>query len=176
MTVVVVVLRGEEYHVVAAVTGHEFETPKAEHCPGLKRLLKIVHLELNGKVLPTHSWTPTWHANYRRFGPARTLNRLVNLMLHVPAQLDRCKMRHKREDEAYVILHRGARSKGYKLCKRGCGLEVNRLSWPPFPPCLLWEGLGIPFYRYKGMVQLYIWGCSYVLTWPAEKCLIPLEA
>jgi hypothetical protein len=49
-TVVVVVLRGEEYHVVAAVGGHELETPKAEHRPGLKRLLKIVHLELNEKV------------------------------------------------------------------------------------------------------------------------------
>jgi hypothetical protein len=50
MTIVVVVLRGEEYHVVAAVAGHELETPEAEHRPGLKRLLKIVHLELNGKV------------------------------------------------------------------------------------------------------------------------------
>jgi hypothetical protein len=55
MTVVVVVLRGEEYHVIAAVGGHELETPKAEHRPGLKRLLKIIHLELNGKVLPTRS-------------------------------------------------------------------------------------------------------------------------
>ena len=56
-TVVVVVLWGEEYHVVvvAAVGGHELETPKAEHYPGLKRLLKIVHLELNGKVLSTRS-------------------------------------------------------------------------------------------------------------------------
>jgi hypothetical protein len=49
-SVVVVVLRGEEYHVVAAVGGHELETSKAEHRSGLKRLLKIVHLELNGKV------------------------------------------------------------------------------------------------------------------------------
>jgi hypothetical protein len=49
-TVVVVVLRGEEYHVVAAVVGHELETPEAEHRPGLKRLLKTVHLELNEKV------------------------------------------------------------------------------------------------------------------------------
>jgi hypothetical protein len=55
MTVVVVVLRGEQYHVVAAVGGHELETPEAEHRLGLKRLLKIVHLELNGKVLSTHS-------------------------------------------------------------------------------------------------------------------------
>jgi hypothetical protein len=58
-TVVVGVLRGEEYHVVAAIVGHELEAPKAEHRPGLKRLLKIVHLELNGKVLPTRSRTPT---------------------------------------------------------------------------------------------------------------------
>jgi hypothetical protein len=54
----------------------------------------------------------------RRFGPARTLNRLVNLTLCVPAQMGRCKMKHKREDEAYIILHRGARSRGYKLCER----------------------------------------------------------
>jgi hypothetical protein len=53
--VVVVVLRGKEYHVVAAVRGHELEAPKAEHHPGLKRLLKIVHLELKGKVLSTRS-------------------------------------------------------------------------------------------------------------------------
>ena len=53
--VVVVVLRGEEYHVVATVGGHELETPKAEYRPGPKRLLKIIHLELNGKVLPTRS-------------------------------------------------------------------------------------------------------------------------
>jgi hypothetical protein len=48
-TVVVVVLRGEEYHVIATFAGHELETPEAEHRPGLKRLLKTVHLELNGK-------------------------------------------------------------------------------------------------------------------------------
>jgi hypothetical protein len=55
MTVVVVVLRGEQYHVVAAVEGHELETSEVEHRPRLKRLLKIVHLELNGKVLSTGS-------------------------------------------------------------------------------------------------------------------------
>jgi hypothetical protein len=27
-------------------------------------------------------------------------------------------MEHKREDEAYIILHRGARSSGYKCRKR----------------------------------------------------------
>jgi hypothetical protein len=51
MTVVVAVaLREEEYHVVAAVEGHELETPEAEQRPRLKRLLKTTHLELNGKM------------------------------------------------------------------------------------------------------------------------------
>jgi hypothetical protein len=54
-TVIVVVRRREQYHVVAAVVGHELETPEAKHRPGLKRLLKIVHLELNGKVSLTRS-------------------------------------------------------------------------------------------------------------------------
>ena len=86
-TVVVVVLRGEEYHVVAAVAGHELETPETEHRPGLKRLLKATHLELNGKVFVYTQRAPTWRANYRRFGPARPVNRPVNLLLHAPAQM-----------------------------------------------------------------------------------------
>jgi hypothetical protein len=74
-TVVVVVLQGEEYHVVAAVEGHELETPEAEHRPGLKRLLKTTHLELNGKVFVNTQQAPTWRANCRCFGPRGTLNR-----------------------------------------------------------------------------------------------------
>jgi hypothetical protein len=81
-TVVVVVLQGDEYHVVAAVVGHELETPEVEHRPGLKRLPKI-----NGKVFVNTQQAPTWCANCRRFGPARTLNRLVNLLLRVPTQM-----------------------------------------------------------------------------------------
>jgi hypothetical protein len=86
-TVVVVVLRGEEYHVVAAVEGHELESPKAKHHPWLKRLLKATHLELNRKVFVNTQQAPIWRANCRRFGPTRTLNRLVNLSLCVPAQM-----------------------------------------------------------------------------------------
>jgi hypothetical protein len=66
---VAVALRGEEYHVVAAVEGHELETPEAEHRLGLKRLLKTTHLELNGKVFVNTQQAPTWRANCRRFGP-----------------------------------------------------------------------------------------------------------
>jgi hypothetical protein len=72
--VVAVALRGEEYHVVAAVEGHELETPEAKQRPRLKRLLKTTHLELNGKVFVNTQQTPTWRANYRRFGPRGTLN------------------------------------------------------------------------------------------------------
>jgi hypothetical protein len=67
--VVAVALRGEGYHVVAAIEGHELETLEAEHRPGRKRLLKTTHLELNGKVFVNTQQAPTWHANYRRFGP-----------------------------------------------------------------------------------------------------------
>jgi hypothetical protein len=86
-TVVAVALRGEEYHVIAAVVGHELETPEAEHRPRLKRLLKATHLEFNGKVFVNTQQSPTWRANYRRFEPARTVNRPVNLSLRVPAQM-----------------------------------------------------------------------------------------
>jgi hypothetical protein len=39
-----------EYHVVAAVEGHELKTPETEHRPGLERLLETAHLELDGKL------------------------------------------------------------------------------------------------------------------------------
>jgi hypothetical protein len=48
--IVVVVRRRKEYHVVAAVEGHELETPKMELRPGLERSLETPHLELDGKL------------------------------------------------------------------------------------------------------------------------------
>jgi hypothetical protein len=86
-TVVAVALRGEKHHVVAAVAGHELETPEEEHRPGPKRLLMATHLELNGKVFVNTQRAPTWRANCRRFGPARSVNRLVNLLLRAPTQM-----------------------------------------------------------------------------------------
>jgi hypothetical protein len=73
--VVAVALRGEEYHVVADVEGHELETPEAEQRPGLKRLLETTHLELNGKVFVNTQQAPTWRAKCRRLGPRGTLDR-----------------------------------------------------------------------------------------------------
>jgi hypothetical protein len=67
--IVAVALRREEYHVVAAVEGHELEAPEAEQRPGLKRLLEATHLEINGKLFVNTQQAPTWRANCRRFDP-----------------------------------------------------------------------------------------------------------
>jgi hypothetical protein len=76
--VVAVALRGKEYHVVAAVEGHELETPETEQRPGLKRLLETTHLELDGKLFVNTQQAPTWRANCRRFDPGGSLDRRVN--------------------------------------------------------------------------------------------------
>jgi hypothetical protein len=85
--VVAVALQREEYHVVAAVEGHELETPEAEQRPGLERLLEATHLELNGKLFVNTQQAPTWRANCRRFDPGGSLDRRVKLSLRVPAQM-----------------------------------------------------------------------------------------
>src|SRR5688572_29453094 len=66
-TIVVVARQGKEYLVVTAVEGHELKTPETEHRPGLERLLKIAHLELDGKLFVKTQQAPTWRANCRRF-------------------------------------------------------------------------------------------------------------
>jgi hypothetical protein len=81
--IVVVARRGKEYHVVAAVEGHELKTPEMEHRPGLERLLKTAHLELDGKLFVNTQQAPTWRANCRRFDPGGSLDRRVNCR-HVP--------------------------------------------------------------------------------------------
>jgi hypothetical protein len=69
VAVVAVALRGKEYHVVAAVEGHELETPEMEQRPRLKRLLETTHLELDGKLFVNTQQSPTWRAKCRRFDP-----------------------------------------------------------------------------------------------------------
>jgi hypothetical protein len=64
--IVVVTRRWNEYHVVAAVEGHELKTPETEHRPGLERLLETAHLELDGKLFVNTQQAPTWRANCRR--------------------------------------------------------------------------------------------------------------
>jgi hypothetical protein len=67
--IVTVARRGKEYHVVAAVEGHELKTPETEHHPGLERLLETTHLELDKKLFVNTQQAPTWRANCRRFDP-----------------------------------------------------------------------------------------------------------
>jgi hypothetical protein len=108
VVVVAVVLRGKEYHVVAAVEGHELEAPKAEHHPGLKRLLETTHLELNGKLFVNTQQAPTWRANCRRFDLGGSLDRRVKLSLRAPAQMGWREMEHKGgKTAARVILRQG---------------------------------------------------------------------
>jgi hypothetical protein len=77
-TIVAVARRGKEYHVIAAVEGHELKTPETEHRPGLERLLETTHLELDGKLFVNTQQAPTWCANCRRFDPGGSLDRRVN--------------------------------------------------------------------------------------------------
>jgi hypothetical protein len=97
--VVAIALWRKEYHVVAAVEGHELETPETEQRPGLKRLLETTHLELNGKLFVNTQQAPTWRANCRRFDPGGggggPLDRRVKLSLRVPAQMGWREMEHK---------------------------------------------------------------------------------
>jgi hypothetical protein len=65
--IVAVARRRKEYHVIAAVEGHELKTPEMEHRPGLERLLETTHLELDGKLFVNTQQSPTWRANCRRF-------------------------------------------------------------------------------------------------------------
>jgi hypothetical protein len=73
--IVAVARRRKEYHVVAAVEGHELKTPEMEHRPGLERLLETTHLELDGKLFVNTQQAPTWRANCRRFNPRGSLDR-----------------------------------------------------------------------------------------------------
>jgi hypothetical protein len=77
--IVVVARRWKEYHVVAAVEGHELKAPETEHHPGLERLLETAHLELDGKLFVNTQQAPTWHANCRRFETGGSLGRRVNV-------------------------------------------------------------------------------------------------
>ena len=76
--IVAVARRGKEYHVVAAVEGHELKTPETDHRPGLERLLETAHLELDGKLFVNTQQAPTWRANCQRFDPGGSLDRRVN--------------------------------------------------------------------------------------------------
>jgi hypothetical protein len=49
----------KEYHVVAAVEGHELKAPETEQRPRPERLLETAHLELDGKLFVNTQQAPT---------------------------------------------------------------------------------------------------------------------
>jgi hypothetical protein len=108
-TIVAVARRRKEYHAVAAVEGHELETPEMEQRPGLKRLLETTHLEFDGKLFVNTQQAPTWRANCRRFDPGGSLDRRVNChCVSQPRWVDaRWNTRGEKGTTARVILRPG---------------------------------------------------------------------
>jgi hypothetical protein len=116
--IVVVMWRGKEYHVVAAVEGHELETPEMEQHPGLERLMETTHLELDGKLFVNTQQAPTWRANCRRFDPGGSLDRRVNCRcVSQPRWVGvRQNMRGKAKGEPRLVL---SCAQGGCACSRG---------------------------------------------------------
>jgi hypothetical protein len=134
--------------------------------------------------------------------PGGPLDRRVNLSLRAPAQMGWRGMEHKWGNEPYIILHQGARSRGYRPCERGRVAESERergsgpcssspavrtyasyvlmlvpsSSRSPFRPLfsrpLLVGPWTPPFYRRKEMPSCTM-GCSRELTWLIGKCPKP---
>jgi hypothetical protein len=85
--IVAVARRGKEYHVVAAVEGHELKTPETEHRSGLERSLETALLELDGKLFVNTQQTPTWRANCRRFETGGVPGPTSEMSPRAPAQM-----------------------------------------------------------------------------------------
>jgi hypothetical protein len=162
VAVVAVALRGKEYHVIAAVEGHELETPEPEQRPGLKRLLETTHLELNGKLFVNMQQAPTWRANCRRFDPEGSLDRRVKLSLRVLAQMGWREMEHKGGNVARVILCQGdALAVGVTSAREGERERGSQFVSPSsHATTLSHEGPGPSFYICKEKVQVYNGGVA----------------
>jgi hypothetical protein len=93
--IVAVVRQGKEYHVVAAVDGHELKTLETEHRPGLERLLETAHLKLDEKLFVNTQQAPTWRANCRRFETGGVPGPTSKLSPRAPAQMGRREMERK---------------------------------------------------------------------------------
>jgi hypothetical protein len=96
--IVAVARRWKEYHVVAAVEGHELKTPETEHRPGPERLLDTAHLELDWKLFVSTQQAPTWRANCRRFETGGSPSRRVSVT-RAPAQMGRVRGRARRGEK-----------------------------------------------------------------------------
>jgi hypothetical protein len=175
--IVAVARRRKEYHVVAAVEGHEFETPEMEQRPGLKRLLETTHLELDGELFINTQQAPTWHANCRRFDPGGSLDRRVNCRrVSQPRWVGaRWNTRGKKGEPRLVL----SCAQGGCACSRGLqafAREGESLFVSPSSRAATfsYEGPGPSFNKRKERVQVYNGGCSNMLTCPAERSQSPM--
>jgi hypothetical protein len=174
--VVVVARRRKEYHVVAAVEGHELETPETEQRPGLKRLLETTHLELDGKLFVNTKQAPTWRANCRRFDPGGSLDRRVNCRcVPQPRWVGARWNTEGGNPRLRVVLRQSgcACSRGLQAFAR----ERESLFVSPSSRAttlFLYEGPGPSFYRCKERVLVYNGGCSNMLTCLAERSQSPM--
>jgi hypothetical protein len=176
--IVVVARRRKEYHVVAAVEGHELQTPEMKHRSGLKRLLETTHLELDGKLFVNTQQAPTWRANCRRFDPEGSLDRRVN-----------CRRVSQPRWVGARRSTKGGRNRQRGNPRPSCcptprsgvlavgGLQASArererdrpLARSPVRPTFSYESPGPSFYRRKERAQVYNGGCSSVLTCLAER-------
>jgi hypothetical protein len=85
--IVAVARREKEYHVTAAVAGHELKIPETEHRPRPERLLETAHLELDRKLFVNTQQAPTWRANCRCFETRGVPGPTSELSPRAPAQM-----------------------------------------------------------------------------------------
>jgi hypothetical protein len=167
--IIVVARRRKEYHVIAAVEGHELKTPETEHCSGLERLLETTHLELDGKLFVNTQQAPTWRANYRRFDPGGSLDRRVNCRCMSQPRWVGARRNIKGgenqqgETTAFVL----SCAQGGCACSRGLQAfarerERERLSASPSSRATTfsYECPGPSFYRRKERAQVYKGGVA----------------
>jgi hypothetical protein len=145
--IVVVARRRKEYHVVAAIEGHELETPETEHRPGLERLLETTHLELDEKLFCQHAAGPYLARQLSAFRPRGVPGPTSKLSLRVPAQMGRRELEHKGEKPRLML----SCAQGGCACSRGLqafARERERAclsARPPARPPSRMRALDLPF-------------------------------
>jgi hypothetical protein len=179
-SIVVVTRRRKEYHIVAAVEGHELKTPETEHRPGLEMLLETTHLELYGKLFINTQQAPTWRANCRRFDPGGSLDRRVNCRcVSQPRWVGaRRNTRGKtvRGNGLVLSYTQGgcACSRGLQAFTREREREPCALARSPARPPSRTRALDLPFIDVRRGPRCTMGGCSNVLTCLAEGSQSPM--
>jgi hypothetical protein len=142
-----------------------------EHRPGLKRLLKTPHLELNGKVFVNTQQSPTWRANCRHLGPGGSLRPTSEIAAcPYPDGL----ARDGTQDVGQALYYPAPGVPlvvGVTSASREGERERESLSAPSLARTPPQDGPRPSFSRRKERVQTYNGGRSYALMCPAEERL-----